>query len=400
MNTHIPTPAITAKTRSFTIPLTQLECVCCADELESTVRANPAVIHAHVDFQAEILHIDYKPDQTDEPAIRQLVEESGRCRCADDAAATDVHADMAHMHHRADMAPVTMGTKADRMQYELPASSAHAAHDAGHSAAMSHHGMDHDMSDPGMARAMELDMRNRFLVSLLLTIPTVLYSPLGSDFFGLNLPTGPFTHNWLMFLLATPVVLWGGWIFITGAFTSLRHGALNMSVLIATGVLAAYLFSVVITVANAFADGQQRAGQMFFGQRVLSQFAIGAAQHPLRLGFNVRIAGHPRMLRVVAACMNVRSRWSGIATGDQALFMTRAAFDAVGGFPDQPLMEDIEMSKRLRTLSRPACLRERVITSGRRWEARGVWSTIVLMWRLRWAYWRGASPQALARRYE
>ena len=116
--------------------------------------------------------------------------------------------------------------------------------------------------------------------------------------------------------------------------------------------------------------------------------------------FDVRIAGRPLMLRVVAACMNARSRWSGIATGDQALFMTRAAFDAVGGFPEQPLMEDIEMSKRLRTLSRPACLRERVITSGRRWEARGVWSTIVLMWRLRWAYWRGASPQALARRYE
>ena len=116
--------------------------------------------------------------------------------------------------------------------------------------------------------------------------------------------------------------------------------------------------------------------------------------------FDVRIAGHPRMLRVVATFMNARSRWSGIATGDQAMFMTRAAFDAVGGFPDQPLMEDIEMSKRLRTLSRPACLRERVITSGRRWESRGVWSTIVLMWRLRWAYWRGASPQVLARRYE
>ena len=116
--------------------------------------------------------------------------------------------------------------------------------------------------------------------------------------------------------------------------------------------------------------------------------------------FDVSIAGRPAMLRVVAACMNARSRLSGIATGDQAMFMTRAAFDAVGGFPAQPLMEDIEMSKRLRRLSRPACLRQRVTTSGRRWEARGVWSTIVLMWRLRWAYWRGVAPQALARRYE
>ncbi len=116
--------------------------------------------------------------------------------------------------------------------------------------------------------------------------------------------------------------------------------------------------------------------------------------------FDVRIAGRPWMLGVVAGFMNLRSRWTGIATGDQALFMTRAAFEAVGGFPAQPLMEDIELSKRLRRLSRPACLRLRVTTSGRRWEARGVWRTIVLMWRLRWAYWCGASPHALARRYE
>ena len=97
--------------------------------------------------------------------------------------------------------------------------------------------------------------------------------------------------------------------------------------------------------------------------------------------------------------MNGRSRLSGIATGDQAIFMTRAAFDAVGGFPNQPLMEDIEISKRLLKLSRPACLRQRVTTSGRRWDTRGVWRTIFLMWRLRFAYWRGASPDVLAERY-
>jgi len=115
--------------------------------------------------------------------------------------------------------------------------------------------------------------------------------------------------------------------------------------------------------------------------------------------FDVRIAGRPRMLRVIATLMNVRSRWTGIATGDQCIFMTRAAFDAVGGFPDQALMEDIAISQRLLRLSSPACLRSRVVTSGRRWESRGVWRTVLLMWRLRFAYWRGVSPEQLAQRY-
>jgi len=97
--------------------------------------------------------------------------------------------------------------------------------------------------------------------------------------------------------------------------------------------------------------------------------------------------------------MNWRSRLTGIATGDQAIFMTRAAFDAVGGFPEQPLMEDIEISRRLRRLGRPACLRTRVTTSGRRWETRGIWRTIVLMWRLRLLYAVGVAPERLARSY-
>ena len=105
------------------------------------------------------------------------------------------------------------------------------------------------------------------------------------------------------------------------------------------------------------------------------------------------------MLCVIAWCMNRRSRLTGIATGDQAIFMTRAAFDAAGGFPDQPLMEDIDMSRRLKRLGRPACLGKKVTTSGRRWEQRGVWRTIWLMWRLRLAYFFGASLEYLAARY-
>ncbi len=115
--------------------------------------------------------------------------------------------------------------------------------------------------------------------------------------------------------------------------------------------------------------------------------------------FDVRIAGRPWMLAVVARLMNWRSRWTGIATGDQAIFMRREVFAQVGGFALQPLMEDIDLSQRLRAVGPPACLRQRVVTSGRRWEQRGVWRTILLMWRLRWRYWRGESAHTLARDY-
>lgn len=115
--------------------------------------------------------------------------------------------------------------------------------------------------------------------------------------------------------------------------------------------------------------------------------------------FDVRIEGRSALLPVVAAMMNLRSRVSGIATGDQAIFVQRALFEQVGGFPDQPLMEDVELSCRLRAFARPACLRACVVTSGRRWDSRGVWRTIVLMWTLRLRYGLGASPEALARAY-
>jgi rSAM/selenodomain-associated transferase 2 len=115
--------------------------------------------------------------------------------------------------------------------------------------------------------------------------------------------------------------------------------------------------------------------------------------------FDVCITGAPFMLRVVAHMMNWRSRLSGIATGDQALFVRREVFERVQGFPDQPLMEDIELSKRLKQLSRPACIAHCATTSGRRWETHGVWRTIFLMWRLRWAYWRGADANTLAGLY-
>ncbi|MBC8023960.1 MAG: TIGR04283 family arsenosugar biosynthesis glycosyltransferase, partial [Burkholderiales bacterium] len=116
--------------------------------------------------------------------------------------------------------------------------------------------------------------------------------------------------------------------------------------------------------------------------------------------FDVRITGDSRLLAVVAASMNARSRLTGIATGDQAIFVRADELRVAGGFPEIPLMEDVALCKRLKRASRPACLRERVETSGRRWQRHGTLRTILLMWRLRMAYALGADPVRLARRYD
>jgi rSAM/selenodomain-associated transferase 2 len=108
-------------------------------------------------------------------------------------------------------------------------------------------------------------------------------------------------------------------------------------------------------------------------------------------------AGWP--LRMVAALMNWRSRLTGIATGDQAIFVERSAYLALDGFAPLPLMEDIDFCRRAKRLSAPVALRERVITSARRWQQHGVWRTVVLMWWLRLAFFLGADPARLARRY-
>ena len=116
--------------------------------------------------------------------------------------------------------------------------------------------------------------------------------------------------------------------------------------------------------------------------------------------FDVAISGSHPLLRVVAWLMNARSRLTGIATGDQAIFATRSLFTAAGGYPDIALMEDIALCKRLKRFGPPLCLKHRLTASGRRWEKHGVVRTILLMWRLRLAYWLGADPRKLAVRYD
>jgi len=116
--------------------------------------------------------------------------------------------------------------------------------------------------------------------------------------------------------------------------------------------------------------------------------------------FDLRIAGRHPFLAVVARMINLRSRLTGIATGDQAIFISREAFQRVGGFPELPLMEDIAISRRLKRLCRPFCIATPAITSGRRWEQNGVIRTIVLMWRLRLSYYLGVEPALLAKLYD
>lgn len=115
--------------------------------------------------------------------------------------------------------------------------------------------------------------------------------------------------------------------------------------------------------------------------------------------FDITIAGNHPMLPVIAGLMNLRSRLTGIATGDQGMFVSSETFRVCGGFPDIPLMEDIALSRRLKRHGPPLCLKERALTSGRRWEQGGVFRTILLMWSLRAAFFFGADPARLARIY-
>ncbi|GAB4436410.1 MAG: heavy metal translocating P-type ATPase [Chloroflexi bacterium OHK40] len=267
----------TAAPAHAALSLSGLHCLDCADAVERALTANPHITSVHLDWPNSVVHVGYHADMLDDAAIQSIIEATG-CPCEE--ASADGHAHHAqhseasararfqNLRHGVDVQPIIMGTRHDRMQYELPATGAHAQH-AQHAAgarpagqaAMDHgahggatmdhgaHGdMGHDMSDPSMAAAMERDMRTKFFIALVLTIPTVLYSPMGMNIFGVNLPTFGLSMDLIMLLLTTPVVFYAGWMFIAGAYHSLRRRALNMSVLVATGVLAAYGGSLALMV--------------------------------------------------------------------------------------------------------------------------------------------------------
>ena len=245
------------------LEILDLRCGCCAAHIEDVLRSEPGIARAEVDFSTDLARVEYDETAIDEQHIRELISKRGyRCVRPDEAGPAEPRRrTAAQLGHDAQLAPICCGTKHDRMQYELPHSGADAAHEQVHpGAADEHAGMDHDMSDPKVARAMEHDMRRRFFIALILSVPVFALSPVTVNFFDLELVGSESVRNWLMLVLSAPVVWYAGWIFIGGAYTSLRQRALNMSVLVAVGVLAAWSFSVLITIIG---------GETFFEAAVL-----------------------------------------------------------------------------------------------------------------------------------
>ncbi|MDH5395655.1 MAG: glycosyl transferase, partial [Gammaproteobacteria bacterium] len=115
--------------------------------------------------------------------------------------------------------------------------------------------------------------------------------------------------------------------------------------------------------------------------------------------FNIKLSGTNVLFRVIETMINIRSCITGIATGDQGIFVKRDIFESLNGYADIPLMEDIDLSKKLKTITRPLCLNDVIVTSSRRWENKGIIATVLLMWRLRFLYWLGVSPVTLAEHY-
>ncbi len=160
-----------------------------------------------------------------------------------------------------------------------------------------------------------------------------------------------------------------------------RAQQMNAGAILATGDVLLFLHADTELPADAIDNVQQAVVQYDWGR------------------FDVRLDSREPLLKIVGLMINQRSRLMGIATGDQAIFIKKSLFGRMHGYPDQPLMEDIELCKRLKKLARPACLKSKVTTSARRWQQHGTWRTIFLMWHLRFDYWRGVSPDVLKQRY-
>ena len=206
-----------ATAETISVPLDQVFCPCCQGDLGAAIEHLPHVIGAHVDLERRIAHVTIHPGMTDAATLQRQIEGCNfRNPVPLPQAAVSSHESM---HHAA------------------AKTAAHGGHEA----------MGHDMSDPRMAASMEADMRRRFAVALVLSLPVVAYSSLGTLLFGGRELPSPVDRNWILLAFSTPVALWASSVFHVGAWRSIRSGVLNMSVLVSLGILVSYLFSVGIT---------------------------------------------------------------------------------------------------------------------------------------------------------
>jgi Cu2+-exporting ATPase len=248
--------------KTATLPVKGLNFAGCAREIEKNLSKLDGIAQVEASYVSQTVTVTYDENTLSDTQLRGLIKDCGflcgapwseTSNPALSAQLSSLQATIPHAEHMPAMEhadghspallsqPTTPHTtrSMEGMEHER-AETAHAMAGMG--------SMEHDMSNPAMAKQMEADMRNRFFVSLVLTIPVILYSPLGVNLFKLHLPT-PFgiNPNWALFILATPIVWWGGWIFHSGAWRALRNRTLDMNVLVSLGVLVAYFFSVYVT---------------------------------------------------------------------------------------------------------------------------------------------------------
>src|SRR5258708_39792698 len=231
-----------------TLPVKGLNFVGCAREIEKRLSKLDGIAQVEASYVSQTVTVTYDETRLSDTQLKELVKDCGflcgepwseTSNPALSAQLSTLHATMPHAGSMRAMEHID-GHHPTMVEEPTAAPTPRPMEGMGH--------MEHDMSNPAMARAMEADMRNRFFVSLILTIPVVLYSPLGVNLFKLHLPT-PFgiSPNWVLLVLATPVVGWGGWVFHSGAWRALRNHTLVMNVLVSLGVLVAYFFIVFVT---------------------------------------------------------------------------------------------------------------------------------------------------------
>jgi len=240
--------------RTVTLPVEGLNFATCARSIEKRLGALAAVAEVDASYVTQTVTVTYDEREIGETSLRDLVRDCGFA-CGGPLTAMDrSQASVQASHGTNPSAEESM----PEMRHEHPTvtESAEADHDTMAHADMGAHGTHgthgmhggmHDMSDPAMAKAMEADMRRRFFIALVLTIPIILYSPLGVHVLRIQMPSFGLNPNWILLILTTPVVWYCGWTFHSGAYRALRNRALDMNVLVSLGVLVAYLFSVFAT---------------------------------------------------------------------------------------------------------------------------------------------------------